>query len=262
MTWEDVVMGARRGEGPLKHARAAWRALLAFRVPVFTPLAALLWAERDLRSRLWPLLAKILYREPLLRYRAEHVGARLGLEGPLPYLTGNGRLRIGEDVTLGGHGSWQVGFKVSTNPELIIGDRVFIGYKSTISVAKSVRIGSDTMLSSMVQIYDNISHPLSPGRRSRHEGFTLDEADPVVIGRNCWIGHSAIVMRGVTIGDNSVVGAASVVTRDVPPDTFVAGNPARVIRSIADQAEAEQAGADPARVIHAIADHVAEADHG
>jgi len=114
----------------------------------------------------------------------------------------------------------------------VIEDRVNVGYQNTFSVAVSVRIGADTMLSSRVQVYDNISHPLSPERRLRHEPFTLDEVSPVVIGRNCWIGSGAIIMRGVTIGDNSVVGAASVVTSDVPPNSLVAGNPSRVVRSI------------------------------
>jgi acetyltransferase-like isoleucine patch superfamily enzyme len=218
----------------LKHARATWRALLAFRLPVIRPLGALLWAERDLRSRLWPLLAKILYREPLLRYRCEHVGRRLAMYGSLPYITGNGRIWIGDDVALGGSNSWVVGFKVSDDAELTIEDNVNIGYQNTLSVAKSVRIGAHTLLASRVQIYDNISHPLSPARRLRHESFTLDEAAPVVIGRNCWIGHSAIIMRGVTIGDNAVVAAASIVTRDIPSNSLAAGSPARVIRSIED----------------------------
>jgi acetyltransferase-like isoleucine patch superfamily enzyme len=135
-------------------------------------------------------------------------------------------------VTLGGTNSWVVGFKISEGAKLVIEDRVNVGYQNTFSVAVSVRIGAHTMLASRVQIYDNISHPLSPERRLRHESFTLDEASPVVIGRNCWIGSGAIIMRGVTIGDNSVVGAASVVTSDVPPNSLVAGNPSRVVRSI------------------------------
>jgi acetyltransferase-like isoleucine patch superfamily enzyme len=230
--WDDLVARARRGEGPLKHARSVQRALLDFRLPVFRPLAALLYAERDLRWRIWPLLAKILYREPLLRYRAEHVGRRLMIEGSLPWITGNGRIRIGDDVTIGGENSWTVGFKVSTNAELIIGDNVYIGHHTTLSVAKSVRIGANTMFASRVQVYDNVTHPLAPERRLRHESFAIDEASPVVIGENCWIGHSAIIMRGITIGDNSVIGAAAVVTRDVPPNSFAAGNPARIIRSL------------------------------
>ena len=232
MGWEDIVTAARRGEGPLRNARAVWRSLLGFRLPVVRPIAAVMWAERDLRGRLWPLAAKILYREPLLRYRAEHVGRRLAMDGSLPWITGNGKIWIGDDVTLGGTNSWVVGFKISEGAELVIEDRVNVGYQNTFSVAVSVRIGAHTMLASRVQIYDNISHPLSPERRLRHESFTLDEASPVVIGRNCWIGSGAIIMRGVTIGDNSVVGAASVVTSDVPPNSLVAGNPSRVVRSI------------------------------
>lgn len=234
MGWDDLVAAARRGEGPLKHARSVCRTLLDFRLPVVRPFAAGLYAGRDLWYRLAPVVAKILFREPLLRYRAEHVGRRLMLEGSLPLITGNGRIRIGDDVTIGGHNSWVIGFKVSTDALLSIGDRVHLGYQMTISVAKSVTIGSDTIFASRVQIYDNISHPLSPQRRLRHESFTLDEASPVHIGQNCWIGHSAIIMRGVTIGDNSVIGAASVVLHDVPPNTLAAGNPARVIRSITD----------------------------
>ena len=234
MAWADLMEAARRGEGRLSMIRRVWQRALEFRMPVFRPAAALLWAERDLRHRIWPLLAKILYREPLLRYRAEAVGRRLNLEGALPLIIGNGRIRIGDDVAIGTQNTWIVGFKVSTDAQLIIGHRVYVGYQTSLSVAMRVEIGDDTMLASHVQIYDNISHPISPSRRLRHESFTLDEASAVIVGRNCWIGTGALIMRGVTIGDNSVVAAATVVTSDVPPDSLVAGNPARIIRSIAD----------------------------
>jgi len=72
-------------------------------------------------------------------------------------------------------------------------------------------------------------HPLEPSRR---RAFTT--AKPIVIERNVWIAAGATVIGGVTIGENSVVAAGSVVTRDVPANTLVGGNPARVIRSIAE----------------------------
>lgn len=237
MSWDDLVAAARRGEGPLRGALALRRRIAAFRLPVFRPLAALLYAERDLRGRVWPLIAKILYREPLLRYRAEDVGTGLLLEGALPEITGSGTIRIGNDVTIGGRNSWVCGFRSSRDAEIIVEDRVYIGFQVVLSAAKSIRIGADTMLAARVQIYDNISHPISPARRLRHEPFRLDESTPVVIGRNCWIGNNAMIMRGVTVGDNSIVAAMSVVTRDVPPNTLVGGNPAKVIRSIADEGE-------------------------
>lgn len=227
-------MQARQGRGPLRHARQFWRWLLSIRVPVIKPLAAFLYAEREVRGRLFPLFLKILYREPLLRYRCASVGERLDLEGAIPLITGNGRIEIGDDVSIGGRNSWAIGFKVSQDAELRIGNRVHIGYQNTISVARSIRIGDDTMIAPNVQIYDNISHPLSPLRRLRHDSFTLDEATPVEIGKNVWIGSHAIILPGSSIGENSVVGAGSVVTRPVPANSFVAGNPARIIRSIAE----------------------------
>lgn len=234
MSMQTMLMAARRGEGPLRFARRAWRGLLALRLPVVRPVGAVLWTERELRHRLWPVFAKIVYREPMLRYRCEAVGERLHMEGALPLIIGDGRICIGDDVTLGGRNTWVVGFKVSEEASLEIGDRVSVNYQTTISVAKRVRIGDDTMVAANVQIYDNVSHPLSPARRLRHEPFTLDEASPVEIGRNVWLGTGAVVMRGVTIGDGAVVAAGSIVTRDVPPNTLVAGNPATVRRELVD----------------------------
>jgi maltose O-acetyltransferase len=117
-----------------------------------------------------------------------------------------------------------------------------------------VRIGDDTLIAGNVQIYDNISHPLSPERRLRHDPFTLEESSPVVIGKNCWIGNQAIIMRGVTIGDNSIVAAGAIVTKSVPSNVLVAGNPARIIKSIEDEpagnlvVEARTVALEPGRV--------------
>jgi Bacterial transferase hexapeptide (six repeats) len=234
MSWADLVVQARLGKGPLRHARSMLKRILGIRLPVFRPLAAMLWAERDVRALMWPTLLKIVYREPLLRYRCEHVGQRLFLEGQIPLIDGNGAIRIGDDARIGGRNTWTVGYKVSEDARLVIGDRVNIGYHNTFSVAKSLFIGDDTLFAPDVQIFDNANHPLSPAARLRHESFSLDDAEPVVIGRNVWIGSGAVIMRGVSIGDGAVIGAMSLVTRDVPAATLAAGNPARIIREIAD----------------------------
>ena len=90
-----------------------------------------------------------------------------------------------------------------------------------------VTIGDDCMFGPAVQIY-TATHPLDPIERK--SGY--EYAKPVSIGNDVWVGGGAIINPGVTIGDAAVIGSGAVVTRDVAPRTFVAGNPARVIRTI------------------------------
>ena len=90
-----------------------------------------------------------------------------------------------------------------------------------------IDIADDVMIGSNVSIITS-GHPIEP--LQRRAGVT---AAPIVIERNVWIAAGVTIIGGVTVGENSVVAAGSVVTQDVPPNTLVGGNPARVIRSIA-----------------------------
>lgn len=245
MSWADLITEARKGRGPLRHAKGLRKRLLGVRLPMFRPFWGLVYATLEMRRHFFPILLKILYREPLMRYRCAHVGKRLLMEGSIPLIFGNGHIEIGDDVHLGGRNTWIVGFRVAPNARLQIGDRVAVGYQNVLSCAKNITIGDDTLLASNVQIYDNPSHPLEPGPRQRRESFTIDDVAPVVIGRNAWLGTGCIILPGVTIGDGAVVGAGSVVTRDVPPATLAAGNPARVIRALEpDEDRSEAAGGE------------------
>jgi acetyltransferase-like isoleucine patch superfamily enzyme len=180
----------------------------------------------------WRFLTKVVYREPAFRARCSHVGKRLHLEGAVPQIFGAGRIVIGDDVVIGAPITWDLATPFSEPAELVIGDRVQVNFRNGISAYKRVEIGDDTLIAGNVQIYDNISHPVDPERRLRHDRLREDEAAPVIIGRNVWIGAGAIIMKGVTIGDNSVVAAGAIVTKSVPANTLVAGNPAAVIRTI------------------------------
>lgn len=227
-------------------ARPAWRVfakrirrmLYEVRLPVLRPLFGLLYHERFIRQELWNLFLKFIYREPLMRYRCEYIGRRLALEGEIPEISGNGRITLGDDVVIGRRNSWVVGFPCSTNAEIVIGSNCRIGYQNIIAAAASIRIGDNVRLASNVYIFDNPSHPIEPSRRN--EAFRLDETAPVSIGDNVWIGMNCFVMRGVTIGGNSVIAAGSIVTRSIPANSLAAGAPAKVIRSILET----QAGID------------------
>lgn len=108
-----------------------------------------------------------------------------------------------------------------------MGDQVFLNFNCTILDVMSVTIGSRTLLGPGVQIY-TATHPLD--YRERSTG--LEFARPVVIGEDVWVGGGAIICPGVSIGARSVIGAGSVVTRDIPADVVAAGNPCRVIRRL------------------------------
>lgn len=122
-----------------------------------------------------------------------------------------------------------------------IGEGVYIGDDCLVSCALSVRIGRNTLLAHGVHIFDNDTHPLDWQHRAEDVRAILRgkpqqkppiPAAPVEIGEHAWIGFNSVILKGVTVGARSVVASASVVTKDVPPDTLVAGNPARVIRAL------------------------------
>jgi acetyltransferase-like isoleucine patch superfamily enzyme len=109
-----------------------------------------------------------------------------------------------------------------------IGRNVFVNQNCTFYDLGGLDIADDVMIGPNVSLITS-GHPVEPSRR---RDFTI--AKPIAIERNVWIGAGTTIIGGVTVGENSVVAAGSVVTKDVPPNTLVGGNPARVIRSIAE----------------------------
>ena len=108
-----------------------------------------------------------------------------------------------------------------------VGENFFANYNFIVLDGNYVRIGDNVWIAPNVGIYA-AGHPLDVEDRIGGEEYAF----PVTIGDNVWIGGSVTIIGGVTIGRNAVVAAGSVVIRDVPPDTLVAGNPARVIRKL------------------------------
>lgn len=113
------------------------------------------------------------------------------------------------------------GYNIST------GEQVFFNFNCVVLDVMPVKIGSRTLIGPNVQIY-TATHPMD--YRERAAG--LEFAKPVTIGEDVWIGGSAVICPGVTVGDRAVIGAGSVVTKDVPSDVFAAGNPCKIIRDL------------------------------
>jgi len=107
------------------------------------------------------------------------------------------------------------------------GKRVVVNFNCSFVDDGDIFIGDDTMIGPNCTLATAI-HPVSPRLRK----YKIQRNKPIHIGRNVWLGGGAIILPGVTVGDNSIVGAGSVVTKDVEPNTIVVGNPARVLRKI------------------------------
>lgn len=131
---------------------------------------------------------------------------------------------------LGGHGRnfhFNQPFRCDYGCNIFIGENFFANFNLTILDEAEVRIGDNCFIGPNVSIY-TACHPLDVENRNK----ALEWSEPVTIGNNVWIGGTATILPGVTIGDNVVIGGGSVVTKDVPSDVVVGGNPAKVLKVI------------------------------
>jgi len=202
------------------------KAVLFFNMPtvkaVHLPLYHLdHWVRETVRH-----LFHLCWSIPLFKARCERAGKNLRLPNGIPYLEGsNLRIVVGDNVTIGR--STIGASKIYDKPVLTIGSNSTIGYGALISVSREVAIGDHCMIAPGCLIMDSDDHPVSPQKRLR--GEPVDRADvlPVRIGNNVWIGSGCVVLKGVTVGDNAVIAAHSVLTRDVEQNCVYAGFPAR-----------------------------------
>jgi acetyltransferase-like isoleucine patch superfamily enzyme len=145
-------------------------------------------------------------------------------------------IRIGSDTVVKGEL-----FIFAHGGSIEIGNWCYIGSNTKIWSGKSVKIGNRVLIAHNVSIFDNLTHPVDAKQRHLQFRAIKQNGHPAVIDLDdqcvdikddVWIGASSIINRGVTIGEGAIVGAGSVVTKDVPAYTIVAGNPAAVIRAI------------------------------
>ncbi len=138
------------------------------------------------------------------------------LDGSLKLSRSHGELRIGERAHLWPHVKISITGTADAPASVRIGSRSSVGDRTQIHACRSVEIGDRVLISWDVNIIENNYHAKSKG--------------PIRIEDDVWIGCRAIILHGVTIGRGAVIGAGAVVTKDVPPNMFAAGNPAQVLR--------------------------------
>ena len=143
-------------------------------------------------------------REALLKERFAEIGEGCYIEPPL-------------------HANW-------AGAHVHFGNNVYANFNLTLVDDTDIYVGDKVMFAPNVTVA-TAGHPINPELRYQAMQYNI----PVHIGRNCWLGAGVIVLPGVTIGDNSVIGAGSVVTKDIPANVVAVGNPCRVLREIGER---------------------------
>lgn len=194
------------------------------------------------------MIKKII--KSILNWRAKYyVKRRATLVGKnqLFYHTVRISLRDGatKDNIILEEGCWPLGhISVEGKGVVIMHPYSKIDGTTDILCVNMVEIGPYSRIAHNTTICDNNNHPVSPGFRKKmaltpmnHHSrlWTHSDSAPIIIGENCWIGTNVRICKGVTIGNNSIVAACSVVTKDVPANCIVAGNPAKVVKTDIDR---------------------------
>jgi acetyltransferase-like isoleucine patch superfamily enzyme len=186
-----------------------------------------------MKSILFKLLDFLAYRH-LAKSTIQSIGINTKVSFRKVFIKKHCQLDIGENSIIDASVLFD-----KDNAKVTVGDRTFIG-SSTIICAENITIGSDVMVSWGCTIIDHDSHSVDFSKRSKDvqkwihgsKDWTNVKIAPVKISDKAWLGFNVIVLKGITIGEGAVIGAGSVVTKDVPPYTINVGNPARVIREI------------------------------
>ncbi len=186
------------------------------------------------------------------KYRLFHIKKRLfssAVFGEFPIITIGANIKLlngstANDIHIGNVFKLSGELISSHNGKIEIGDNSLVGPRCVVGAVSSVKIGNGVLISNNVIIIDNNNHPVSPYDRkimnsveytSPYRSWKYSISKPIVIHDNVWIGRNSIINKGVTIGENSIVAAGSVVTKDVPPNCIVGGNPATIVKRDIDK---------------------------
>jgi acetyltransferase-like isoleucine patch superfamily enzyme len=237
----------RRGEGPVwGRLKRLAKAVQAIHIPVngmTRPVARLSYRFHVFVRESWVWGRRFFWNEPLFRSQCESIGTDFRME-ELPYMGGTGRIVIGDRVVLSGWISIGFSNQIVDRPEFVVGDGTFIGHRVGFNIGRSIHIGSHCYIASGCSITDMDGHPVDAADRRAGKPTPPEGCKPIVIGDDVWVGFHVLILKGVTIGPRSIIAAGSVVTRDIPPDSVVAGNPARVVKQLAVSSTSETPAED------------------
>lgn len=210
------------------------RKVFSIRIPATRVHRALVMPYLGGRAA-WFELQRIFFFQPLFEALCASVGAHTRVElcpdSKLP-MVHNADLHLGERVRVSGRTSFSGARNAPSKPQIRIGDDSYVGHRCVLRAGTSITIGKHVLLASNALLSGDPGHPLEAVAR-RTQPAPAEDLTEIVIEDDVWLAYNVTVVGNVRIGRGAVVAANAVVTKDVPPFTLVAGNPARVIRSLA-----------------------------
>ena len=224
-----IALKIRRGETPFYQALNRFaRRLVGTNLPVPGFLKPILRGVYALHLGIWLAgckLLSLLIWNPIFRARCASAGARIELI-LAPKISGRPVIHVGNNV--GFHGKVEIiALGEPGKCELILGNGVQIGHRVTFVIARQIVLGEGAGIASDCYVTDTSA--IADEILRNGETISGEEPQPVRIGAHAWVARGSAVLKGVQIGEGSIVGAGSVVSKDIPPHSVAMGNPARVV---------------------------------
>jgi len=210
----------------------AAKAMRRIRLPFPKLFGAIFFHSLSAWLFVWRRFKQFLFYDPMFRYRCNRVGKGLFFEVNFPLILGYGSINVGDSLTVGKNATFIVSYKAFPDPTIEIGNNVYLGYECLLSCAQKITIGNDVGIAEGCAIYDGRTHTFDTEARADNQPVGTDEVAPVVIEDFVWLGAHVTILKGVTVGRGAIVATGAVVTKDVPPYTMVAGNPARIVKEL------------------------------
>lgn len=208
------------------------KGLRQFEIPAIPLLYKPLRIVHQLISHCLSSLIQVTYWTPMFKTRLCAPCHHLYLYGGMPLVQGCLQLEIGDSCRISGHTTFSGRWSGNETPILKIGKNVGIGWQTTIAVGTKVLIGDNVRIAGRGFLAGYPGHPVDPVARAKGMPDTDDQVGDIILEKDVWLGSNVSVMKGVTIGEGTIVAAGSVVTRDLPAFVLAAGSPAKVIKSL------------------------------